>query len=85
MTVWLTALGLAAGCLTTLAFLPQVVRTWRTRSTGDLSLSTFLILMTGQVLWLAYGILIGDAPLIAANAVSIVLEGTVLAFKLRYG
>jgi len=55
------------------------------RSTGDLSLSTFLILMTGQVLWLAYGILIGDVPLIAANAVSIVLEGTVLAFKVRYG
>ena len=85
MSAWLTALGLAAGCLTTIAFLPQVVRTWRTRSTGDLSLSTFLILMTGQVLWLAYGIVIGDVPLITANAVSIVLEGTVLAFKVRYG
>jgi MtN3 and saliva related transmembrane protein len=85
MGAWLTVLGLAAGGLTTVAFLPQVVRTWRTRSTGDLSLSTFLILMTGQVLWLAYGILIGDAPLIAANAVSIGLEGMVLAFKVRYG
>jgi len=85
VSAWLTALGLAAGCLTTIAFLPQVVRTWRTRSTGDLSLSTFLILMTGQVLWLAYGILIGDVPLIAANAVSILLEGTVLMFKVRYG
>jgi MtN3 and saliva related transmembrane protein len=82
---WLTALGLAAGCLTTVAFLPQVVRTWRMRSTGDLSLSTFLILMAGQVLWLAYGILIEDVPLIAANVVSFALEGTVLAFKLRYG
>ena len=47
-----TALGLLAGSLTTIAFLPQVIRTWRTRSTADISLVMFLILCTGIALWL---------------------------------
>lgn len=79
------ALGLAAGFCTTLAFLPQVIRTWRTRSTGDLSLSMFLIFVLGICLWLAYGLLRGDVSLIAANAVTLVLAATLLYFKLRYG
>jgi MtN3 and saliva related transmembrane protein len=80
-----TILGLAAGACTTLAFLPQVIKTWRSRQTGDLSLIMFLVFCVGVVLWLAYGLLVGDLPLIVANAVTLVLGGTILFFKLRHG
>lgn len=79
------AIGLAAGALTTLAFLPQVVKTWRTRSTADISLWMFLVFLTGVGLWLAYGLLIGDAPLVAANGATFLLAGVILYFKLRHG
>jgi MtN3 and saliva related transmembrane protein len=79
-----TALGIAAGALTTIAFLPQVIKAWQSRSTRDISLVMFLTLCTGVVLWLVYSILIGDLPLILANGVTLCLAGTILALKLRY-
>ena len=82
---WLTWLGLLAGFCSTVAFVPQVVKTWRTRSTGDISLGMFLVLVTGIVLWLVYGITIQDIPLVAANGVTLLLAGIILIFKLRYG
>lgn len=80
-----TALGLLAGTLTTLAFVPQVIKTWRTRSTHDISLAMFAIFTAGVLAWLVYGILKNDLPVILANAATIVLAGTVLYFKLRNG
>ena len=80
-----TLLGLAAAFCTTVAYLPQVVQAWRTRSTKDLSLPMLLVLTTGLLLWLIYGAIIGDVPLIAANSVTLVLTGTILYFKLRHG
>ena len=85
MTSAITLLGLAAAFCTTLAFVPQVVKTWRTRSTTDISLGMFLVLVIGIALWLAYGVLLGDVPLIAANLVTLVLAGTILVLKLRHG
>ena len=82
---WLTWMGLAAAFCSTTAFVPQVVKTWRTRSTKDISLVMFLVLVTGIILWLAYGIIIEDIPLIAANAVTLVFAGTILFFKLKHG
>ncbi len=82
---WLTWLGLLAGFFSTVAFVPQVVKTWRTRSTQDISLMTFLVLVTGIVLWLVYGIAIRDVPLVAANAVTLLLAGTILVFKFKHG
>ncbi len=83
--MFITAIGLAAAFCTTIAFLPQVIRTWRTRSTGDLSLGMFLVFTTGIFLWLVYGLYVHDVPLIAANSVTFVLSGTILFFKLRHG
>jgi MtN3 and saliva related transmembrane protein len=83
--VFVTTIGLAAAFCTTVAFLPQVIRTWRTRSTGDLSLGMFLVFTTGIFLWLVYGLYVHDVPLIAANSVTFVLSGTILFFKLRHG
>lgn len=80
-----TFIGLAAAFCTTIAFLPQVIQTWRTRSTKDLSLSMFLVFTTGIFLWLVYGLILRDLPLIAANGTTFVLSGTILYFKLRYG
>lgn len=77
--------GLAAAVCTTLAYLPQVVKTWRTRSTEDISLGMFAVMVLGLVFWLIYGLLLGDIPLILSNTATIVLAGTILYFKLRHG
>lgn len=80
-----TLLGIVAGSLTTLAFIPQVIRTWRTRSTHDISLAMFLLFSTGLVLWLVYGALIGSWPIIIANTVTLVLALIIIVFKIRHG
>ena len=77
--------GMIAAVLTTAAFLPQVLRTWRTRSTSDISLGMFITYVTGILLWLVYGLMLGDIPLIASNAVTFVLSGAILLLKLRHG
>jgi MtN3 and saliva related transmembrane protein len=82
---WIEVLGALAGVLTTIAFVPQVARTWRTQSARDLSLPMLLLLVTGVVLWLGYGLLIGSAGLIAANAVTFLLSASLLLVKLRRG
>jgi MtN3 and saliva related transmembrane protein len=80
-----TIVGLVAAFLTTIAFLPQVLRTLRTRSTSDISLVMFSTYVMGILLWLVYGLLLGDVPLIASNAVTFLLSGTILLLKLRHG
>ncbi len=80
-----TLLGLLAALLTTVANVPQVWKAWRTRQTSDLSLAMTLILAAGLGLWIVYGILQGDAVIIAANAVAMTLALTLSALKLRYG
>ena len=78
------ALGLIAGMLTTVAFIPQAVKTWKTRNTRDISLGMFTIFCAGTLLWLLYGIRIGALPVIVANAITLVLALTILVFKIRY-
>lgn len=79
-----TVIGLTAGALTTAAFVPQVVKVWRTRSTRDISLPTFAALVAGTCLWLIYGIAVGDAPLIVANTVTFALVVAILVGKLAF-
>ena len=79
-----TWIGIAAAILTTTAFAPQAIKVWRTRSTRDVSLAMFLLMVTGIVLWLVYGLLIGDLPLIVANAVTLLLAGAILVAKIRF-
>jgi MtN3 and saliva related transmembrane protein len=78
------ALGLVAGCLTTAAFVPQVVRVWRTRSTRDISFAMFLLLTVGIGMWLIYGLFIESRPVVLANGVTLVLAMAILAAKIRY-
>lgn len=76
-------LGSAAGMLTTVAFLPQVVKTWRSRSAGDISTITFALFAVGVALWLVYGLLLSLWPIVIANGVTLALASTILYFKLR--
>ena len=80
----ITILGLTAGALTTLAFLPQLVKTWKTQSAEDVSLGMLLTLCTGILLWIVYGVSIHDLPLIVANAITFVFAFTILCLKVRY-
>ena len=77
--------GYIAALCTTSAYIPQVLRVWRTRSTKDISLKMFLVLVTGLCLWLVYGFWKGEIPLIAANGVTLMLASTILYFKLKHG
>jgi MtN3 and saliva related transmembrane protein len=77
-------IGLLAGGCTTVAFVPQVIKTWRSRSARDLSLGMFLIFTAGVGLWLLYGFLIRDIPVIAANLITLLLAGWLLVMKLRW-
>jgi MtN3 and saliva related transmembrane protein len=77
--------GFAAGFLTTIAFIPQVVKIWRSKSADDVSLATFLAFTVGVGLWLTYGILQKEPPIILWNGVTLVLAGAILAMKLKFG
>ena len=78
-------LGLIAGTLTPLAFLPQVLKTWKSRSAKDISLGMFLLFSAGVALWLVYGIQLGAVPIIAANAVTLLLSLAILGMKFWFG
>ena len=77
-------IGLGAGILCMVSFLPQVIKIMRTKQTKDLSLITFSLLSLGVFLWLIYGILIGELPIILSNAVIFVLSLLIAAMKIKY-
>ena len=79
-----TGVGLVAGFLTSIAVLPQVVRTWRTKHARDISIWQPMILILGMLLWLIYGLMLHDLPLIAANSFSIVCYLFLLGMKIFY-
>jgi MtN3 and saliva related transmembrane protein len=76
--------GYIAATLTTAAFLPQVVQVWQSKSTKDLSLPTLLSFVAGVSMWLINGLLVKSAPIIVANAVTLLLNLVILRFKLKY-
>ena len=77
-------LGMIAALLTTIAFVPQVLRIYLTKSAEDVSFLMFSIFSTGVLLWLVYGLLIGSAALIAANVVTLARCLTGIVLKVRY-
>jgi MtN3 and saliva related transmembrane protein len=78
-------LGFLAGICTTMAFVPQAIKAWRTRSAKDLSLWMYVVFLSGVVLWFAYGVMIGAWPVILANAITFGLALSILIVKLRHG
>ena len=79
-----TWMGLAGGFLTSIAVLPQLVRTFRTKHARDLSIWQPLLLTVGMMLWLAYGICLSDLPLIAANTFSLACYLLLIGMKVVY-
>lgn len=79
-----SSIGLIAGTCTTVAFVPQVIHTLRTKDTSAISLGMYVLFVTGVFLWLGYGILLGDLPLIIANAVTLSLAAIILVMKIRH-
>jgi len=77
-------LGFLAGTLTTIAFVPQVIKIWKSRHARDISMGTFALFSFGVLLWLLYGIQLGALPVILANGITLVLSLTILVFKLKY-
>lgn len=77
-------LGFVAAACTTFAFIPQVLLVWRERHAQGVSTGMYLIFMLGVALWLWYGLLIGSMPVVAANAVTLLLAGSVLCMKWRF-
>lgn len=78
-------LGYAAGAVTTLTFLPQVIKTYKEKSAKDVSLNMFLIAAINEVMWIAYGVWKEDKVIILTNAVVLVMSLTMIFFKLKYG
>jgi MtN3 and saliva related transmembrane protein len=78
-----TAIGFTAGALTTIAFWPQLRRTWLTRSADDVSLAMLLTFTTGVFLWLVYGLLVHSWPIIVTNVVTFLLTAAILVLKIR--
>lgn len=81
---YVTLVGLLAGTLTTIAFIPQLQQTWRTRSAQDVSLGMLITFVTGVFLWLVYGLMLGALPVILANVTTLVLTLAILILKMRY-
>ena len=78
-------IGSIAACLSTLCWVPQAFRAFKTRETKSISLLMQLMLIGAVVLWFVYGVFLMSWPLIISNAVSLVFVGTILGMKLRYG
>ncbi len=82
---YVSFIGFFAGACTTIAFLPQLVKAWNTKSTKDLSMPTFATFCLGTIMWLAYGFLTANPPLIAANVVTVFIAAGIIVLKLKYG
>lgn len=81
----ITLVGLMAGTLTTIAFLPQLVKTWKSKSAKDVSFGMLSIFGAGVVVWIGYGVLISALPVILANVVTLLLISAILVMKIKYG
>jgi MtN3 and saliva related transmembrane protein len=77
-------IGFAAGLLTTLAFVPQVLKVWRSRSVADLSFTMLLSFAVGVALWIVYGVMMAAPPVVLSNTVTLIFALLLIAFKIAY-
>lgn len=84
MVDYVTTLGFAASVLTISAFLPQVIKAWKTKLTKDVSSLMFFMLIIGNILWLVYGVLINSLPIVITNILISIFASTILILKIKY-
>lgn len=82
--IYIDILGYIAGILVVISLLPQTIKSWKTKSTKDLSLWRYIIYVTGLIVWISYAIIIGNGPVAAMNTVGLILALSILYLKLRY-
>jgi MtN3 and saliva related transmembrane protein len=80
-----TLIGLLAAVVSTVGFAPQVIKVHKTKMTRDLSLGSYVILFSGLALWFIYGLLLGDLPIIAGNAIACAMAAYIIAMKIKHG
>jgi len=85
MAAQIQLIGFIAGALVLVSFVPQVMKSWKTKKTGDLSLVMYVCMIAGLCLWLIYGILLRDMPIITANGLALLLALSILILKIRHG
>jgi MtN3 and saliva related transmembrane protein len=81
----ITAIGTVAAICTTASFLPQAIKIIKLKETRDISLLTYLLLEVGILMWLVYGVMIGEMPIILANAVTLIFTTVILFLKIKFG
>jgi len=81
----LQVLGMTAGSISAITFLPQVIKTWKSRSAEDISMLTFTFATISVIMWLVYGIILKDIPIIYTNSLVLVCSVIMLYFKIRFG
>jgi MtN3 and saliva related transmembrane protein len=79
-----TLIGSVAAVLTTVAFLPQLLRVWKLKRADEISFATYVVFSVGMVIWLLYGVLVGSWPIILANAITLAIAISILALKVRW-
>lgn len=82
---YIDILGYIAGILVVISLLPQTIKSWKTKSTGDLSLWRYIIYITGLILWITYAIVIKNGPVAVMNTIGLVLASSIMFLKLKYG
>jgi len=83
--IFIDIIGYLGASLTTIAFLPQVIKTIRLRKADEISLIMYILFCVGLLCWLVYGVMIVNLPLIGANGIALVLSSIVLFFKIKFG
>ena len=83
-TIYIEFFGFFAAILTTLAFIPQLIKTLKTKTAEDVSLTTLIMFLTGVASWVIYGIQISSKPILIANVITFLLNLLILVFKLIY-
>jgi len=78
-------LGYIAGALVVLSLLPQTIKSWKTKSTKDISLARYVIYIIGLILWIIYAILIHNGPVAITNGIGLILAVSILSLKIKYG
>ncbi len=78
-------LGYIAGILVVLSLLPQAVRSWKTKSTRDLSLPRYIVYIIGLILWIVYAVIIHNGPVALTNGIGLIIATFILYLKLRHG
>lgn len=81
---WTNIIGIVAGICTTAAVIPQIWKAWKTKKVKDVSPGMFIVLLVGLLLWVVYGVLQNDVPIMATNGVALALNGLMLFLMIRY-